>query len=593
MKSFSALLMTLFLGCCFCSKTQAQGTNGNGFLVQVSFGNKVLIFKEGECGFGTSSFGGAVRPEDNLEGEVVFAYTAAGDSFLCEPAVTDLTGKFAFISRGPLPGTPCAFSLKASHAQAAGAKCAVIMNHYGDITQTGCSSLGLGGTAVSPEDTIPAIGVSRDMGEVIRGAILAGEKVMMKFIFPRMSNAAAAYHYATPVSHVDTLKHISVHFANRTSEIIAKANVKCDLIAPPGGTNASFIVPILNVNPGQDVLVNFPAWMHAKVKGLFTAVFSNDIFTEERDTLTRRFVHTDYTWSQANFTNDPQGYGPSNADFIAGDFIYHAGGLCFTGNVSGSKATHVSFGISNIDSVFVQDGFSGENDIIVSVFDGDPNNDGKINFGPTFSDMIDNNQRVAMGIYTMKGDEKDGVLVSSTLKDNNGNPFLTLKPNHPYYVSLYYNGLAAFLFRSVRFMNSLPEYYINFPSVPMYLNNKIQEGFSGGVIMHQLKLEGFDPQNDTDLSVKTENPYLDESKIAIFPNPANDQMQVDLKLNTINKGVVVRLMDMTGRIFDYQKSENFQAGRVIFETQSLPSGNYFIWVSTAEGTAFKQVAICH
>jgi len=62
-------------------------------------------------------------------GDLVIPQGADGDIHGCEPIVTDLTGKIAFIERGPSAQTPtCFFNQKAFHAQNAGAIGVVIYN---------------------------------------------------------------------------------------------------------------------------------------------------------------------------------------------------------------------------------------------------------------------------------------------------------------------------------------------------------------------------------------------------------------------------------------------------------------------------------
>ncbi len=563
----------------FTSKVQAQmpGTEGDGFQVQVIIDGVITNYLQTNCGYGVSRYGPDVTQE--MSAEIVWA---DGDSLGCTVPTNDLTGKFALIRRGI-----CNFSLKSYNAQTKGAIGTVIANHFNTATENGCSLIIMTGGDSAAKVTTPAIFACRDMATDIATALDAGKKVTMKWVFPRMYDATAAYHYATPVQHVDTLDHITVNYANRSSAAQTDVVLKCDIIAPGGGVS-SLQLPIPSVAAGLDSAYNFPSFMPSKVKGEFKAVFSNNKFVESRDTLVRTFEHTDYTWSQANFVNDPGGVGSTNADFLAGDFIYQCGGLVLTGdNAANKKATHISFGISNIDSVYIAGGNSGENDILVFVYDGDPDDNGTIDFADTWDAMNDNFQQVAFGTYTMNGTEKDGILVHPTIADVSGNNFLELEANHPYYVSLLYSGLAANTSRCIRFMNSTEEHYLNFPTTPVYIAKTMYSGWAGSVVMHQLQLDGFVPP------VSAKNPVLADNKVAIAPNPATDEVRVDLKLDAVSPGVAVRMIDVNGRIYDYQKMENFQNGQVTFDTQSMPSGIYFVWISTAEGSTVKRVAVCH
>ncbi len=78
----------------------------------------------------TVDFG--VNLTETVTGELAWGYTeatdsTAADSLGCLPVVTDLTGKIALIRRGV-----CNFSLKAYHAQEAGAVGTIIVNSNAD-----------------------------------------------------------------------------------------------------------------------------------------------------------------------------------------------------------------------------------------------------------------------------------------------------------------------------------------------------------------------------------------------------------------------------------------------------------------------------
>lgn len=564
-----------FLAMTFGANAQ-DGTQNDGFTVQVITGGKTYTYQEGACGFGVSLFGPDVTEE--VEGDAAWA----DDSLGCAPLTNSLTGKFGILRRGT-----CNFSLKAYSAQAAGARAALIINHFATAADNGCTIVNMSGGDSAAAVTIPSIFMCRDMGSVIQQALDAGQPCRIKFVFPRAYDATAAYHYATPVSQVDTLDHITMHYVNRSAAAQTDVVLKAEIQTPSGATT-TLTVPIAEVAQNQDTLVYFPSYLPPSELGTFRVTFSNNKFTEERDTLRREFVHTQYTYSQANFVNDPGGVGPTNADFINDSYRYQVGGLCLTGDTPGAKATWVSFGISNIDSVYVDGGSSsGANDILVFVYDGDPNDDGTIDFESTWGDMDAAGQQIAFGTYTMTGDETDGQIVAASLLDNNGNAGVELEPNHPYYVSLLYDGLLAGTGRCVRFMNSLQEFYLGFPSTPIYVQGTMfGGGWAGATTMHRLQLEGYDP-----LSAKTV--ALDAKKVAIMPNPANDVVNMKLELDGINKSVAVRMLDWTGRVVSLETRKNIQNETFTFDTANLPSGMYMMWISTEEGTAVKKVAVCH
>jgi hypothetical protein len=581
MKIFTNRLLVVLAFLCAMATTQAQ-TTGQNFVVRVTTSAGVSDYLYGECGFGGAGFGAAITEE--FEAEAVWIHDLVGnDSIGCDStAAESLDGKIALIRRGT-----CEFGAKALWAEKAGAIGFMVINHYNNAAQTSCTAIDMGPGAVGTQVTIPGIFVSRIMGEEINAGFTGGGIVKARFLLPRMNDAAAAYHYATPVTQIDTLANMEVHFINRSSAAQTDLVVKADVIAPDGSVT-SIPVMIPSLDAGVDTAIAFPPYMPPALVGTFKVKFSNNKYTESRDTLTRTFIQTEHTWATDNFTIDPQGVGPTNADFQANGFSHQVAGLCLTGDdPAGAKATFASFGISNKDSVYVAGGDPGSNDILVIVYDGDIDNDGVIDVGATFTEMDDAFQQVGFGTYTMGANEVNDSIVNVPLGDLLGNSFVEMKPNHPYYVSLKYDGLLAGTGRCVRFANTLQEFYLNFPTTPVYVD-QMYSGWSGATVIQRLHTEGFSP-----IVSGTQNPRLDASRVEVSPNPAIDIVNMDFNLATINKAVVVRLLDVTGNVVATEIRRDFQNGRISLNTNTLPSGAYIAWVTSNEGTTFKKVMVCH
>lgn len=582
MKKFSTRLLALVVLALGLQTAFAQGNQDQNFVLQItSASGQTYEYKEGaDCSIlGTSGWAGSIATD--FCAPIVWAYDVTPDSLCCDTITNDYTGKIVVIRRGA-----CEFGRKALWAQYAGAIAVIVVNHYATATDNDCTQINMGAGAVGANVTIPMCFAPRGVGVTLDAIIKEGPAEAC-FLLPRTYDPTCAYHWATPVSQVDTLGNISMHYVNRTSDVQSNVVLKCD-ITSPNGSVATLTAPIGDIAPGLDTLVYFDAYMPPAIEGTFHAVFTNNQFSEGRDSLRREFVHTKYTWSQATFTNDPGGIGPANQQFIDAGYRYQVGGLCLTGDTPGAKATYVSFGISNIDSVYVAGGNSGENDILVFVYDGDVDDDGQIDFEATWQDMDAAGQQIAFGTYTMQGTEQDGQIVHASLIDNTtGDAGIALEPNHPYYVSILYDGLLAGYGRCVRLMNSPDEHYLNFPTTPVYID-QMYSGWAGAVVMHRLQLEGFDPAG-----TGTNTAVLDNSKVNVAPNPASDLVNVNLSLASVNKSVAVRLLDWTGRVVNFEKRQNAQNEQIAFDTKSLPSGVYMLWISTEEGTAVKKVAVCH
>jgi hypothetical protein len=569
------------------TNVQAQGTQDGDFVVRlkspgIGAADYVNTTNTETCGWGYAQFGSAVTEE--FEGEMVWIHDlVGGDSLGCDStAAESLDGKIVLVRRGV-----CEFGAKALWAEKAGAKAVIIINHYNTATQTGCTTIGLGAGAVGAQVTVPVIFFPRSVGELIDADFAAGNKPRACFLLPRMYDAAAAYHYATPVTQVDTLANMQVHFVNRSSSVQTGLVVKADVIAPDGSV-ASIPVNIASLDPGVDTTIVFPGYLPPTLVGTFKILYSNNKYTEGRDTLTRTFIQTAHTWATDNFVIDPQGIGPTNAQFQMNSFKHQVGGLCLTGDdPAGAKATFASFGIANKDSVYVDGGDPGSNDILVIVYDGDIDNDGVIDVPGTFEEMDDNFQQVGFGTYTMGANEVNDSIVSVPVGDLLGNSFVEMKPNHPYYISLKYDGLLAGHGRCVRFSNTIGEFYLNFPTTPVYVD-QMYSGWSGATVIQRLHTEGFNP-----IVSGTQSPRLDASKVTLSPNPAIDMVNIDFDLASLNKAVVVRLLDVTGNVVATEIRREFQNGRISLNTSTLPSGAYVAWVTSNEGTTFKKVMICH
>lgn len=564
------------------------GTDDDGFTVRiVSPSGIAKDIPNGfqDCGWvGTADFGPSVTQE--FCGDVVWALP---DSLGCTPLPAgSLDGKIALIRRGT-----CGFSLKIYHAQQAGAKAAIILNHYNNALDGGCFAYanatqffgGMSGLDSASAVTIPAIFLQRQTGEEIDGALKAGEKVEVCFIFPRMTEQTAVYHYSTPLTQVDTIGAgiMSVIFTNRSANTLTNTEVKADIEAPSGAVQ-SLSVTIPSLDPQAADTVEFDAFIPALEKGKFKVTFSNSVFTESRDSVYTYFEHTDYTFASDNLVVDPLGIGVSNADFINGNFILQNAGLVVTGD-AGGNASYVTFGIANADTLWSPLG-DDANTIGLIVYDADANEDGIIDLGNSFDDLA--GQEVGLGNYIMNGQEPvDSLLNVPVFDTNDPTQPVPLKPNHAYYVSLFYDGANAGTGRCLRFSNTLDVPYAINLTTPLFVNNTLFSGWTGAEVIQRLQMQGFDP-----LNAKEQKP-LDVAKYKITPNPASEYVLIDLKLAEVNKSVTVSLLDWNGRPVRTQTVKEFQNGQLNFKVNDLPSGYYLAWIRTSEGATMAKVAICH
>lgn len=579
------LLIALCLGMSQTMFAQgAAGTDDDGFIVQITTPASIAqdLLNGASCGWEGSVYGPSLTADQAFCAEVAWLH----DSLGCSPATNNLTGKIALVRRGT-----CNFSLKVYNAQKAGAVAVIIINHYATATDGPCT-FGLG--AMSGGDSVnaivvPSIIIHRQTGEQIDAALKAGQTVNVCFAFPRMTAPTTASMYATPLNQVDTMRAITVTYNNRSGVTQNDVHLKAEFFDPSGHFEGvvNYTMPVCE--PNADSFIVFPPFYSAPALGKHRVLFTNDKYTESIDSVEGFFAHTNYTFATDNLTIDGGGVGPSNADFATAGFYIQSGGLVLMGN-SPANATYATFGISNIDSVYV-DGDPTANIIGVAVYKADVDGDGAGDLSSSFIDDLGAGL-ISYQEYVMDGNEVNDALINVPVTDLvTGGP-VALEAGAAYYVSLIYDGTAAGHSRCVRFANSLDVGYASFtgyPTTPLYFGQLYTGGWSGAIVMQRLQLEGFVP------GVKTVEPKnLADTKMSITPNPANEFVNLELKLETVSPSVAVTIMDAKGRAVSGTRVEkNFQNGTMNFNVNDLPSGVYYLWVRTAEGSAMKQVAICH
>lgn len=537
------------------------------------------LFENKDGGYGYAAFGGDVLEE--MEGEVIWVRTnTTSDSIGCDSVVNDLTGKFALVRRGS-----CEFVLKCLRAQLAGAKAVIVVNHYTGVSddENTIWNMSPGATVDVQGLQIPCIFVCRKVGELMTGAIDNGQPLKARFVFRSLDKATAAYHYATPLSQLDSLKHITVHFSNYSSDTIFDATAHAR-ITEPGGNIVNLSVPVASLAPRQDTLLFFRPYLPPPTVGDFDVVFSNTAFGEPYDTMTRRFRVTEYTWASDNQDLLPGGFLYNYPDFSWPHF--QPGALYRTGP-NGAKAAQAIFGLVDVGRLNLFEGYN----IGFVLYDADEDNDGTVNMpNANVNEWIQLNP-VGWGSYQVTGNEADNDLIATPIKDIvTGQDSVTLKPRHWYYLTQVHTDFGDS--STLAILSATPkQHYFDFPSSPV----QVEFAFFSEVSAEVTIVQRLASENDViePLVTSTKSPLLDPSKFTLFPNPANEVVQLDLRLSAVNKKAAVSLLDWQGRVVATELRADFQEGTITFEVQNLPSGTYLLWARTEEGAAMRQVMICH
>ncbi len=573
------LLLTLCFG--VAQTLNAQGSQDDSFVLRVTAGDgSVVELSQTDCELlGTSAWAGSLDAE--FCAPIVWGYDGT-DSLMCNASPNDYTGKIVVIRRGA-----CEFGAKALNAQNAGAIGVLVLNSYANATEDACTLINMGEGAVGSQVTIPMLFGSRTVSELLNPLLLQGDAEAC-FVFLRMSSPTAASMYATPLSQVSTMQAITVVYNNRSGVQQTDVNLKAEFFDPSGASVGSVTYNMPVCEPNVDSFIVFPDFFAPPAKGKHTVLYTNDKFTEQIDSIYAFFEHTDYTFATDNFVNDPGGVGPSNEQFANAGFYIQSGGLCLTGDAP-ARATHASFGISNIEAVFVP-GDPSANIIGIAVYRADVDGDGAGDLSSSFVDDLGAGL-ISYVEYEMTGNEVNDALIHVPLTDlSTGADGIDLDANSGYYISLIYDGTAAGTGVCVRFRNSPDVAYASFtgyPTTPLFLGQLFGGGWNGAMVVQRLQLEGF-------TTTATEPKLLSDAKMIISPNPANDYFNLELNLDAVNPSVAATILDGNGRIVNATKVvKDFQNGVINFDVKQLPSGVYYLWVRTAEGSTMKKVSVCH
>ena len=578
------LAMSALLQLALVQNSNAQGTDGSGVILRITINGVNYDLIQGNCGYETANWGGEITGE--FCAPAAWGYDITPDSLGCDSIPAgQLAGKVGMIRRGS-----CEFGLKALNAEKAGAIAVLIVN--GAAATDDCNVIPMGAGAVGAQVTVPVLMIGRATANQISAAFAAGQTVEVCYILPRSRDPYTGYHYATPVSQAASIDAMGMSVINRESTTITDWVIKADIHEPDGNVTSitSALPPIA---PGVDTLVFFPPYTPPAITGEFEVVFTSNKYTEPRDTLYRKFVQTDYTFAMDPLAIVADG-GAMRNDLFAPTLKYQIGSLMTSGD-NGGLAKYATFGIANIDSVYDPTKPLG-NQIAVIMYDADSDENGDLNLTGSWEDDLASDA-VGLTTYQMTGDEEQTKLIDVPILDYNfpSDTGVTMKPNHPYYITVLYNGEENGSGRNCAFTNGLYQNYLAFrnealefiPSIPMLIGTTFSS-WGDRTVITRLQMEGYTP------SVNTNQPgLLNGTKYSVTPNPASDNMRLNLDLQEQNSHVRVSIMSGMGRTLRSQSLRDFKSGQINFDVRDIPSGTYLMWIQTVEGQAITKVSICH
>ncbi len=579
MKKSLTLLAALFMAITGVM-AQTPGTNTEIFVLDLKInGTVVSTFRKGDCGFSAADqWGGLVVGDFCLP--IVWAYDITPDSLGCDSIPNIYAGKMVMIRRGA-----CEFGLKGLNAQKGGASAVAIVNATlaaNPNAGNDCLAPGMAAGVSGPFVTIPQVMFSRIMADQIDAAIKAGQQPEICFRRLSLYDPTAEYSYATPVGQGVSSDLIAVNCVNRSGldqEFVGKC-----VITDPAGTVTEILSEPIFIAADADSSITFATSYTppAGLTGLYNLQFTAD--KSPGESVSRSFRITPNTWATDNLARNGGAF--NDASFLAGGNVYQTASIVVTG--TGGEVKLATFGIENAASM--ADTLTPETNIVnVLLYDADANDD----------NTIDNSSVSGTGIF----DDLAIVSFAEVLFDRNTTNELQdvelipidgdniLKPDHAYYISLKYDGSSNSTYpgKSISFSTTSQVYYDQRIGLhtPLRLDNSFS-GWGGSTVITRLHEAAYDPTVSVNANV------LDKVKYSVTPNPTADWVNLNLELKGENKTVNVEILDNTGRTMTSQAKKNFKNGRVSFDSRSLPSGNYYVYVRTSdEGSAMVPVMICH
>ncbi|HLP93796.1 MAG TPA: PA domain-containing protein [Saprospiraceae bacterium] len=571
------------------------GTNDDGFLVHIA--SPISIRQsldhgsaKGICQWvGQTNWGADITKD--FCGEVVWAQ----DSFACNTLTNAaaLQGKIALIRRGE-----CSMAKKVEYAQQAGAVAAVILNHHEFPCDEPCSSsayqdcLPIYISSLHDDQNtsvnIPAVFLERGTGEQISQALEQGEKVELCFLFPSMTKPTAASIFGVPMDQVDTMKHISVRYHNTSDTVQENIQFRASITNPFGVQVGELTYQMPVCSPDADSLVKFPPIFLPPTLGRFSVQYTNNHYFRHIDTLYQYFEHTENTYATDNGVILPGGIGDTLTYPDVFKCIPMAGSLVLTAD-NPSVASYATFGVANPQEVYELNPTE-EVNIGVVLYDADLDNNGIGNLTSSFFDDLGDGL-LAYEQYVLSENDQPDALIKVYLNDlNSGSPGVFLKPNHAYYLVVFYWKDPALDFNCLNFSVTKKVEYLwqeGLPVAPFSFVLLFPDGMPDVTMIARLHTEAFQPAKlDPGLTSVKKYPVI------ITPNPASDVLKVELPAELTGQALHFSLLHLesvkVALSLDLQVNQGESPS---LNVKNLPPGAYLMRISGTFGFTVAPVVI--
>ena len=585
LKNFTKILTTLLL-LLIVNVSQAQenlkmAINSPASIVNeltqgVEFGSAYSIYIAA-----ANRWGRPLQIAERLTADVaILRDSVAGDSIVangCKAVFNpaQVKGKIALISRGT-----CNFSVKALNALKAGAVGVIIFND-----SRGPDAFVYPGAAKPESDSvnIPIVGTTQKNGLRLKNAILNGQTVNVTLYNPNAYELVAGYAYNTPQKEAIPLTNLSVIFNNSLlGDSITRRNITFTAtVKSPTGAIQTLTTKVDTVKGKALIRVTFPAYNLNKTSpiGNYQVVAKNSLTSDSLKTDFNLVSRTFALDENNKVANRLVGITTPAYNAAANGKIFDAGAFFLTGGDT-TKATHVSFALTNPDSFPVGDQFA------VQVYKvSNANYDKFDNDAAQYTDL--ESDIVSELTYNWKRTEKaDSSILIELPKP------VDLADSSIYLVSIRYDG-------SVKKTNNPPLFSATFGRVypqfgyycyyyePFFGRSGLFANVFGD--KYNIAVRMFTRQITSDTK---DLPALAENQVKVFPNPISDsKLNIEFDLKNVADVVNLQITDLQGNIVRTDKLYNVQKGVHQTDISNLANGTYFITSVTKEGWRTKSFQV--
>lgn len=329
-----------------------------------------------------------------------------------------------------------------------------------------------------------------------------------------------------------------------------------------------------------------------QLPGVYTGtyVLTHDSSSVDQN-MTNETLEFQFTVSDTLFakeTGRTRGLAPT------GELSWYMGNCFYVPNGDGWYGRYVSFMVENADDIAAN---SGTVTIHLYESDGDLDDNGRIEG----DELGINGGAIALNEYIFTGDENQEMITLPIDLNEEGVP---LQDGKYYLLVIQYVASGTeqiFLSSSEEYDYSANSFITDSLMMPRYSDvvalgiddpSYFRGGFSGSVVPVVRMSIGTNPDLAGDAIVATNNILSDDYQMLVFPNPSDLEVKLQLDLPE-QQDVNVRLFDQNGRLLLSRDYEKLDHGLFTYDVSKLPSGTYWVQLSTAVGIKTEKIIVSH